>query len=376
MCSRATAIGTVLACRAVTARLERPKRVVFLVLDGFPPALVGSDLTPTLLDWTSASSTVPRAVEAVLPASTYANHATFATGVGPVQHGIIGNHVRGDDGRFHPASQLGPSVPTLFDAAATADVRSAIVVGDQELIGVMGGRAASEHWPLDGITPAGAVLDAHGYLDDAETLPQILAALAGDAQLVVAQLNSPDTAGHVHGPDERGARDVYHAVDRSVAQIRAAIEPRAADTFTIIVSDHSMEPVTIDEPVDLNEALDGTGLAWFPEGTAALIYGEHPDADRVLASTPGVAGMRQLGPGLRIAWADPGRWMCFHGIDSEPGMHGSPRTAQQLAAVVGAHPAVRDLDTRLQGGTFDAKQWAPAIAGLLGFDLPHPHVLA
>lgn len=357
----------VLACLGMGMQRTdgRPGRVVLLVLDGFPPALVGPQLTPTLLDWTSASGTVPHAVDAVLPASTYANHATFATGAAPMRHGIVGNYVRGDDGRFRPASQLGPSVPTLFDAATAADVRSALVVGDQELIGVMGGQAASEHWPLHGIPPDGSVLDAHGYLDDTETLPHILDALAGDAELVVAHLNSPDTAGHVHGPDERGARDVYHAVDQSVAQIRAAIEPRD-DTVTIIVSDHSMEPVTVDEPVDINEAIDGLGLSWFPEGTAALIYGEHPDADRVLAAVPGVAGTRQLGPGLRIAWAEPGRWMCFRGIDSEPGNHGSPRTAQQVAVVVGSHPAVRTVDTQVHANDFDARRWAPTIATLLG----------
>jgi hypothetical protein len=305
----------------------------------------------------------------VLPASTYANHATFATGVGPTRHGIVGNHVRGDDGRFRRAAELGPSVPTIFDAAAAADVRSALVVGDQELVGVMGGRAASEHWPHDGVVPEGAALDAHGYLDDTVTLPQLLAALAGDAELVVGHLNSPDTAGHVHGPDASSARDVYHAVDASLAQIHAAIEPRAADTVTIVVSDHSMEPVTIDEPVDLADALDGTGLEWFPEGTAALVYGEHPDADRVLQNAPGVAGCEQLAPGLRIAWADPGRWMCFHGIDSEPGSHGSPRTAHQLAAVVGTHAAVRAVDARLQANDFDARAWAPTIAELLGFEI-------
>lgn len=335
------------------------------MLDGFPPALVGPDLTPTLVDWTNASGTVPRTIDAVLPASTYANHATFATGVEPVRHGIVGNHVRGEDGRFRPAAQLGPSVPTLFDAATAADVRSALVVGDQELVGVMGGRGASEHWPNDGVVPEGAALDAHGYLDDTVTLPQLLAALAGDAALVVGHLNSPDTAGHVHGPDARGARDVYHAVDTSLAQIRAAIEPRIDETVTIVVSDHSMEPVTIDEPVDLTDALDGTALSWFPEGTAALVYGEHPDGDRVLGNAPGVAGWQQLAPGLRIAWAEPGRWMCFHGIDSEPGMHGSPRTASQLAAVLGTHPAVKEIDARLVGSGFDARMWAPTIAELL-----------
>jgi hypothetical protein len=355
----------------MSARTEhdrRPARVVLLVLDGFPPALVGPELTPTLVEWTATCATTPRTVAAVLPASTYANHATFATGADPIRHGIVGNNVRGDDGRFRPAAELGPSVPTIFDAMAAADRRSALVVGDQELVGVMGGRAATDHWPFDGVVPDGAALDAHGYLDDTVTLPELLAALESDAELVIGHLNSPDTAGHVHGPEARNARDVYHAVDGSLAQIRAALEPRAADTVTIVVSDHSMEPVTIDEPVDLTSALDGTGLTWFPEGTAALVYGEHPDADRVLGAAPGVAGHQQLGPGLRIVWADPGRWMCFHGIESEPGMHGSPRTAQQLAAVVGAHPAARTLDAGLAAGDFDARGWAPTIAALL--DLP------
>ncbi|MEX0665727.1 MAG: alkaline phosphatase family protein [Acidimicrobiia bacterium] len=351
----------------MTPRSELPTRVVFLVLDGLPPAVVGADLTPTLLEWAGASGTAPRTVEAVLPASTYANHATFATGVEPARHGIVGNHVRGDNGRFRPAAQLGPSGPTLFEAATAADRRSALVVGDQELVGVMGGRGASEHWPHNGVVPDGVALDAHGYLDDTVTLPQILGALAGDADLVVAHLNSPDTAGHVHGPDARGARDVYRAVDASLAEIRAAIEARAADTVTIVVSDHSMEPVTIDEPVDLTDALDGTGLEWFPEGTAALVYGDHPDADRVLRDAPGVDGWRVLSPGVRIAWAEPGRWMCFTGVGSEPGMHGSPRSALQLGAVLGSHPAVHDIDSRVTVGGFDARSWAPTIAALLGF---------
>src|SRR5687768_3795983 len=123
------------------SRAERPDRVVFLVLDGLPPAVIDAALTPTLLDWVSASGTAPRTVQAVLPASTYPNHATFATGVEPARHGIVGNWVRNASGQFRPAAELGPSVPTIFDAAAAVDVESALVVGDQELVGVMGGRA-------------------------------------------------------------------------------------------------------------------------------------------------------------------------------------------------------------------------------------------
>jgi hypothetical protein len=46
-------------------------------------------------------------------------------------------------------------------------------------------------------------------------------------------------------------------------------------------------------------------------------------------------------------------------------MHGSPRTAVQLAAVVGPHPSVRALDTRIRGADFDATSWAGEMARLL-----------
>lgn len=340
---------------------------MFLVLDGLPPAVVDPGLTPTLLDWAAASGTAPRTVRAVLPASTYPNHATFATGVEPARHGISGNWVRTDRG-FRPAAELGPAVPTIFDAAVAADVESALVVGDQELVGVMGGRTASTHWPNEGVIPDGAALDAHGYLDDRETLPRLLEGLAGDAQLFVGHLNSPDTAGHVHGPEASGARDVYRAVDQSLAQIRDAIASRVDGTVTIVVSDHSMEPVLVDEPVDLSDALDGTGLEWFPEGTAAVVYGDHPDADRVLTEKAKVAGIERTAPDKRVVWAEPGRWLCFHGVDSEAGQHGSPRTVPQLAAVLGAHSAVRELDEQVRAANFDARSWAPAITDLLDLE--------
>lgn len=367
----------VLACRAMPPRshdlapnTNRPKRVVFLVLDGLPASAVAAGLTPSLTAWAAASGTTPTQVPSMLPASTYANHATFVTGVEPARHGIVANHIRVREGKFTRAAKIGPQVPTLFDTAVASDRESAFVVGDQELVGVMGGRTASTHWPLDGAIPDGAPLDAHGYLADSATLPQLLRVLDTDAELVIAQLNSPDTAGHVHGPETSLARDVYQAVDVSLGEIQAAIAPRADDTVMIVVSDHSMEPITVDEPVDLTATLDGIGLEWFPEGSAALVYGEHPDADRVLAAAPDIAGSRELSPGVRIVWPEPGRWMCFAGLDAEPGNHGSPRTAHQLAAVVGNHPAVHEIDARLHAGAFDARSWAPTIADILGVEMP------
>ncbi len=321
-----------------------------------------------MLDWCAASGTEPRTVAAVMPAATYPNHATFVTGVAPVAHGIVGNHVRCADGRVRPASRVGPAVPTIFDAATAAGLTSTLVVGDQELVGVMGGASATRHWPPDGQVPDGAATDAHGYLADDETLPIILAELASDAPLVVAHLNEPDTAGHVHGPESAAALDVYRATDARLVPIRAAIERRDDPTVTIVVSDHSMETLDDLDPVDLGLHLAGSGLQWIPEGTAALVYGEDADPVALLDGVPGVAGVERLGDGLHLAWSEPGRWLCVAGIDGEPGMHGSPRTAFQLAAVLGSHPAVAEVDAAVMAGGFDATSWAGQITRLLALD--------
>ncbi len=74
-----------------------------------------------------------------MTSATYPNHATFATGTGPREHGIGTNFVP-HTGGFTPAWELGPAVPTLFDACRAAGRSSAAVVGDQCLIGVMGAR--------------------------------------------------------------------------------------------------------------------------------------------------------------------------------------------------------------------------------------------
>jgi hypothetical protein len=304
-------------------------------------------------------------VPAVLPATTYPNHASFVTGVTPAEHGIVGNHVLGADGRFRPARKIGPAVPTIFDAANAAGVTSALVVGDQDLVGVMGGTRAGSHWPPDGKVPAGAATDAHGYLHDDETLPKLLDAIASDVDLVVGHLNAADTAGHVHGPTSDAARSVYRSTDARLAAVREAVEARADPSIVLVVSDHSVEPVEVPTPIDLSAALAGTDLVWFPEGSAALVYGEHPDLDGVLERVGHLTGSAPVAPGVHVVWGEPGRWLCFEGVDAEPGMHGSPRTALQLAAVVGNHASVQGVDERVQAAGFGATSWAGEMARLL-----------
>ncbi len=77
-----------------------------------------------------------------LPVSvTYANHAAFVTGVDPTITGVHGNHTWTDHG-WMPAPKLGPRATTLFERVRAAGGTSAMVVGDQKLVGQMGGSSA------------------------------------------------------------------------------------------------------------------------------------------------------------------------------------------------------------------------------------------
>jgi len=265
-------------------------KVVFTVLDALPARHVGEQHTPVLTALAHEAGAAPGRARAVMTAATYPNHASFATGARPREHGIGTNFVPRTGG-LTPAWELGPAVPTLFDACRTAGRSSAAVVGDQCLVGVMGARRADSHWPPDGEIPASARRDAHGYIDDADTLEALLAAIDARPDLVVSQLNAPDTAAHVHGPDSEAALAVYRETDARLAVVRDHLD--WDDTVWIVVSDHDQETVVEREPIDLRPAFARRGVELFalPEGSATVVCGDGArDAARWLPDVEGVEG--------------------------------------------------------------------------------------
>jgi len=338
---------------------------VFLVLDGLPAADVSLELTPNLVALAAETGQVPGRARGVLPAATYPNHATFSTGAVPADHGIVANWLP-VDGAIRRADDVGPKVPTIFDACAAAGVETAFVAGDQCLVRVMHGDKAAAHWPPEGQVPDGAALDAHGYLTDRDARTHLLDALAGRARLVVAQLNGTDTAGHVYGPGSPGARDATRAADAAVGEARAELAPAWRDTVFVVVSDHAMEPVTNPEPIELHRHAPD-GLICLPEGSAAVVHGNDPEEGAWLSAVPGVAGHQSLAETVRVANASPGRYFGFADfMRFEPGTHGGPRTLEQLAVVGGGHPAAHALAADVAGGDWDATRWAPVLADLVG----------
>jgi hypothetical protein len=336
-------------------------RVVFVVLDGLPVRHVGPRVTPVLARLAAeGGSAVGRAV---MTSATYPNHATFATGVAPRDHGLVANWVVAD-GRPRPADAVGVRVPAMFDQRAVA------VVGDQHLVGVMGLTEAATHWPRDGALPDGVALDAHGYAADAAVLAALSPLIGGDG-LVFLQLNEPDTAGHVFGPDSEAAVDAYRSTDAAVGTLVEWLRPGWADTVLIVVSDHDMEGVGPEDPIDLWAAVSRAGLDLLPipEGSGTVVWGEDPTDGAWLDAVPGVAGHEAIWPNARLAWAEPGRWFAppagYDRGPPEPGTHGGAFTRDQVAVVAGGHPAVAELAATIARRPPPATFWAPTIRALL-----------
>ena len=97
---------------------------------------------------------------------------------------------------------------------------SVAAFSDQCLVGVMGAGAADSHWPPDGEPPEDAARDVHGYVEDDHTLVELCATLDTAPDLVVSQLNGPDTAAHVFGPDSEAAFATYRATDAFLTEVR------------------------------------------------------------------------------------------------------------------------------------------------------------
>ena len=343
-------------------------QVVFTVLDGLPVRHVRPEVTPHLCALAAEAGQRPATAQGVMPAATYPNHATFVTGVHPRKHGVVANWFFAD-GQPVPAESVGPEGRTLFAACREAGRSSALVVGDQHLVGVMGGDQTDEHWPAAGRPPEGTLLDRMGYVGDDETITRLGTVLTDGHDLVVAQVNGPDTIGHLLGPDSPDALDAYHGVDGLIPTLRDALARDWDDTVLIVVTDHDMEPLSHPDPIDAFALATQHGCQGLPEGGAALF--ETAEEPAWLAGVAGCAGYEEIAPRLFMAWTEPGWWFAVEGLDLEyRGMHGNPTTLEQLAIVTGGHAAAAPLAQKVAAGSVTALDWAPTIAGLLDLDLP------
>lgn len=340
-------------------------RVVFVVIDALPLHLVGPEHTPNLARLANDGASNPLGGRAVMSTATYPNHATFATGRSPAQHGVLVNRVWNGT-EFRPASETGPLGDTIFTAARRAGRTTAIAVGDHHLIGVMGGFEADRHWPPEGRRPD-VELDDFRYAADSAVIDAVDEIDLTDADLSVVHFNEPDTASHQFGPHAPEMAECALRTDGALGELIARLEPRWDDTVLMVVSDHDQELVTA-HGVDLQTELEARGIPGLveTEGTAALVM-NGPDIDTLL-TLPAVEGAQAVDADNTIVWGADGVVFGLW-LDELRGSHGSPRCDRQVAVIGGGHPAVEQLGEALTAARPHATWWAPTIAGLLDFEL-------
>lgn len=336
-------------------------RVVFVVIDALPLHLVGSAHTPNLARLAADGGFNPEGGQAVLSTATYPNHASFVTGLAPVDHGILVNRVWNGT-EFRPASEIGPRGETIFTAARRAGCSSAIAVGDHHLIGVMGGLDADHHWPPGGARPD-VELDEFRYATNTAVLDAVDEIGLLDADLGVVHFNEPDTVSHRFGPHSPELADCARRTDTALGELLDRLRVGWGDTVVMVVSDHDQEQVT-DHGVDLQAQLDVRGLPGTveTEGTAALVM-DGPPIEQ-LQHLESVEGADAIDDMNTIVWGAPGvvfgPW-----LDELHGSHGSPRCDRQVAVIGGGHPSVAPLGQALHAMRPHATWWAPTILQLL-----------
>jgi hypothetical protein len=261
-------------------------------------------------------------------------------------------------------------VPTIFDAVAAAGRSSAAVFGDHHLVGVTGARGADYVWSRDEHVD-GVARDLLGYARDDETVEGIAKGIGTGAELVFAQMNEPDTIAHIFGPDSPEAHRQYGRSDAHFGRIVESLRGEWDNWVVIVVSDHSQETVTETAPVDLRAAARGRGLegSIVDDGAVAAAAGELARDPRWMLEVPGIEGVRRVGGRAVLAWAAPGRYF-FEVEVPVRGVHGSPRTAVQVAVVTGGHPAAGALGSAIAGRPPAAESWAPVMAEMLGIPGP------
>lgn len=335
-------------------------RVVLVVLDAFPHALVDPGLTPNLAALADEGGRSHAGGVAEATAATYPNHATFVTGRSTLDHGMMANRVRRAGG-WIPAAEAGPAAPTLFEACRAEGRTTAAAVGDQNLIGVCGAALADEHWPPAGVVPEGTPRSLGGYLPDAEVLGALDGIDLDALDLLFVQLDEVDGVRHRFGAWGDETREQCHRTDAAFGRLVERLRPRWDDTVLLVVSDHDQEDIGPQEPVDLADQLPD-GVEVCHQGTASLVVG--PIGEDALLALPGVVGVLPLGPDHHVVWGAPGQLFGRdHGLRAE---HGSPRTATQLALVAGGHPTATALAGRLEGFRPPAVIWATWAAAALG----------
>jgi predicted AlkP superfamily pyrophosphatase or phosphodiesterase len=296
-----------------------PPMVLLISVDGMKPEAVldaqGHGLRVPNLRAFMADGAYSSGVRGVLPTLTYPSHTTLLTGASPAKHGIFDNTsfdptLRNQRGWYWYAEDI--KVPTLWDAAAAANLKTANVYWPVSV-------GARITYNLPQIWRAGTdddlklqrALSTPGLEQD---LSAELGRYPGGMEETVAEdeirarfairllqkkhpgfftvyLTGLDTEEHASGPFSAKSNQTLERLDTVVGSLRAAAEKAAPGRATVcVVSDHGF--AAIEHDVNLyaafleaglfsvdkdNKVTDWRAMLWPAGGSAAVVLADPKD---------------------------------------------------------------------------------------------------
>jgi len=352
---------------------------VLVSLDSFLHRHVSAETTPRLHGLGVSGGFASAGGRCDLPSVTYPSHASLLSGRHVGNHGVLTGRAGSPEAGVIPgwAGETNVARLTMFDLCRTNGLRSAAILGDHKLFQILNAGTADSVWPPSPDVPPGIEIDLFGYATNAAIHEMAIAAVAANTNdFVFIHYNETDTAGHLYGPDAPETLASYRGVDKLVGEIADVLESDWSRTVLIVVSDHGMELIPEGDPINLlvqggvgeiaSASIDeaGVSLLRLRDGVDSF------SAIGVMTSIPGVVAATAFADGVLLVEAEPGRYFG----DGPPRKsikagHGGRSTTETLAIVAGGHPSVRQIARAIEAAPPHLVDWAPTIAGILGFDM-------
>ena len=226
--------------RPVSQGIRKSQRVVVFMCDGLGLDYYQHSPMPTLKAW--AEGGIFAAVEAVLPTVTNANNASICCGAWPSVHGVIGNSYLDEQTGEEEYLEDGSLVlaPTLFERAARAGVRSALLTSKKKTTALLGRGAeillAAEAPDGDWETILGAAPSIYSREINYWLLRAAIHVLRTRPEIGCLYVHTTDYAMHTWPPEAPESHEHTATMD---ALLQAAAEA-APDAAFLVSADHGL----------------------------------------------------------------------------------------------------------------------------------------
>lgn len=195
-----------------------PKHVVIFSIDGLRPDVMTPELMPRHVKLMAEGITATHA-QTIRESDTLPSHASMLSGRGLAAHGLWWNSFKANRGYI--------KIPTVFSAATTAGLSTAMIVGKQKLKHIAAPNTVG-YFERPSYLCGGVAKRAAAYFT------------AKQPDLLFVHFSDPDEYGHSHGWLSDEYITAAKNSDKCLATVLAAIDatPAGKQTLVIVTADH------------------------------------------------------------------------------------------------------------------------------------------